>query len=585
MKRTRRRRTPRPVAPDGGAAGGRPNSLRWHYPDQVRGSAGVARTLSAVRSPVGCEVVSLTLAPTSGRGPAGHPPTCGVTGRRRLGTLPIMRVDARGLTFEVRVGGPTDGAPVLLLHGFPQHGGEWDDVVPALHAAGLRTYAPDQRGYSPGARPDGGRPLPDAGAASPTRWRCSTRSGVDAAHVVGHDWGAVVAWRLAARHPERVRTLTAVSVPHPAAMAHALRHRRRGRRPARRTCALFRKPGKAEKVLLALATPPRCAGCSAGWATRRGWTAYADPMREPGALTAALNWYRAMSRARPGRPSARSRCRPRTSGATGTSRSAGPPPRRAPTHVDRRLPLRRAARGEPLDPRRGARPARRGDPGPGRRRDRDARRRPGRAAALARRAAPRLGVRPGGDAAGARRAAPAPGFDPAVTPSRFMGALAETVRAWPGALRSYHPHVVVRRARAGRRAGRRPGTPWRTCSARAPRWPASTTSTPTCCCSASTTAVEHLAAPGRVPLARRRPGSGCGAAVRTGDGGREWVWWEDVRPRRGATSPAFGADLEATGAVRAGTGRRRDRPVDAAAGGGRLRGASGWPATERTEEA
>ena len=64
-----------------------------------------------------------------------------------------MRVEARGLTFEVRTGGPEDGEPVLLLHGFPQHGGEWDDVVPALHAAGLRTHAPDQRGYSPGARP------------------------------------------------------------------------------------------------------------------------------------------------------------------------------------------------------------------------------------------------------------------------------------------------------------------------------------------------------------------------------------------------------------------------------------------------
>ncbi|SCL38508.1 Pimeloyl-ACP methyl ester carboxylesterase [Micromonospora rhizosphaerae] len=205
-----------------------------------------------------------------------------------------MRVDARGLTFEVRSGGPDDGEPVLLLHGFPQHGGEWDDVVPALHAAGLRTYALDQRGYSPGARPEtlADYRLPelvaDAGAVLDAL-------GVETAHLVGHDWGAVVAWGLAAGHPERVRTLTAVSVPHPAAMAHALATDRQ--QQARSSyIGLFRKPGKAEKLLLAFnaATLRRMLG-GVGDAARVA--RYAEPMREPGALTAALNWYRAMSRA------------------------------------------------------------------------------------------------------------------------------------------------------------------------------------------------------------------------------------------------------------------------------------------------
>ena len=59
------------------------------------------------------------------------------------------------LTFDVRVGGPIDGPAVLLLHGFPENASMWSGVEPALHAAGLRTIAPDQRGYSPGARPDG----------------------------------------------------------------------------------------------------------------------------------------------------------------------------------------------------------------------------------------------------------------------------------------------------------------------------------------------------------------------------------------------------------------------------------------------
>jgi pimeloyl-ACP methyl ester carboxylesterase len=205
-----------------------------------------------------------------------------------------MRVDARGFTFEVTVGGPTDGVPVLLLHGFPQHSGEWDDVVPRLHAGGLRTYALDQRGYSPGARPtavaDYRIPelVTDVVAVLDAL-------GLDAVHLVGHDWGAIVAWAVAAGHPERVHTLTAVSVPHPAAMAHALSTD--AQQKARSSyIALFRKPDKAEKVLLAWhATALRKLLGGVGDASRV--SRYADPMREPGALTAALNWYRAMSRA------------------------------------------------------------------------------------------------------------------------------------------------------------------------------------------------------------------------------------------------------------------------------------------------
>lgn len=205
-----------------------------------------------------------------------------------------MRVDARGFTFEVTTGGPADGVPVLLLHGFPQHSGEWDDVVPALHAGGLRTYALDQRGYSPGARPTAVADyrIPELVADVVA---VLDALGLDAVHLVGHDWGAIVAWAVAAQHPDRVRTLTGVSVPHPAAMAHALATD--SQQKARSSyIALFRKPGKAEKVLLAWnATALRKLLGGVGDASRVD--RYANPMREPGALTVALNWYRAMSRA------------------------------------------------------------------------------------------------------------------------------------------------------------------------------------------------------------------------------------------------------------------------------------------------
>ncbi|MEV1332466.1 alpha/beta hydrolase [Micromonospora costi] len=203
-----------------------------------------------------------------------------------------MRIDARGLEFVVRAGGPEGGVPALLLHGFPQHGGEWDDVTPALHAAGLRTYAPDQRGYSPGARPaevEAYR-IPELVADAVA---VLDALGVEAAHLVGHDWGAVVAWAVAAAHPDRVRTLTAVSVPHPAAMAYALANDPQ-QKVRSSYMVLFRKPGKAESVLLGLrAAALRRMLAGVGDAARVA--SYAEPMREQGALTGALNWYRAMS--------------------------------------------------------------------------------------------------------------------------------------------------------------------------------------------------------------------------------------------------------------------------------------------------
>lgn len=203
-----------------------------------------------------------------------------------------MQVEVGGLTFDVAVGGPAGGRPVLLLHGFPENASMWDGVLPALHAAGLRTYAPDQRGYSPGARP-----------AEVSAYAMSELTGdvlglLDALELpfvdlVGHDWGAVVAWNVAGRHPDRVRTLTAVSVPHPAAHADALRHDAHQQRLSAYILA-FRVPVVPEKTLLAQDAKRlrRVFTPLPAEATEK----FVRPMTEPGALTAALNWYRAMGR-------------------------------------------------------------------------------------------------------------------------------------------------------------------------------------------------------------------------------------------------------------------------------------------------
>ena len=124
----------------------------------------------------------------------------------------ISEVSRSGLTFDVDDQGPLDGDPVVLLHGFPQRSTSWRLVAPLLHDAGLRTFAMDQRGYAPRARPRRRRDyrldemVADAGVL------------VDAiggtAHVVGHDWGGAVGWGLAGQRPEAVATLTSVSTPH-----------------------------------------------------------------------------------------------------------------------------------------------------------------------------------------------------------------------------------------------------------------------------------------------------------------------------------------------------------------------------------
>jgi pimeloyl-ACP methyl ester carboxylesterase len=201
----------------------------------------------------------------------------------------MQQIEARGSLFDVYEGGPSDGPAVLLLHGFPQDHREFELISPRLHDAGLRTYALDQRGYSPGARPPfvSDYRLTEAAADAVA---VLDALDVESAHVVGHDWGAQVAWMLAAAYPDRVRTLTAVSVPHPKALRLALRSR-----PSQRArfayMGVFRSP-VAERLLLA-----RHGAMLRSMMSPIGDRAllYAEAMREPGRLTGALNWYRALS--------------------------------------------------------------------------------------------------------------------------------------------------------------------------------------------------------------------------------------------------------------------------------------------------
>ncbi|UOY01298.1 alpha/beta fold hydrolase [Blastococcus sp. PRF04-17] len=209
----------------------------------------------------------------------------------------LLRVDVGDLTFDVRADGPEDGRPVLLLHGFPETSASWASVTPLLTQAGLRTYAPDQLGYSPGARPAEVAAYSAQNLAQVTV-DLMTALEIPVADVVGHDWGANVAWTLAAWHSDRVRSLTAVSVPHPAAYTVAYRTDPEQRERSG-YIRLFWQAGKAEEALLE-DDARRLRRMLSGGEHASGIPAeaideYVAVLSAPGALTAALNWYRAMS--------------------------------------------------------------------------------------------------------------------------------------------------------------------------------------------------------------------------------------------------------------------------------------------------
>src|ERR671912_2486091 len=133
-----------------------------------------------------------------------------------------MHAYERGaLRFAVTDSGPSGADVVVLLHGFPQQLRGFTRVAERLNAAGLRTLIPSQRGYTPTARPPRRRDYRIEETTADVLALLDA-AGLDRAHIVGHDWGGALVWALGAWHPDRVRTLTVLSVPHPGAMAKAM---------------------------------------------------------------------------------------------------------------------------------------------------------------------------------------------------------------------------------------------------------------------------------------------------------------------------------------------------------------------------
>ena len=210
-------------------------------------------------------------------------------------------IKTNGIILHVVQAGPVDGPLVLLLHGFPEYWRGWCNQIDALAAAGYWVWAPDQRGYNLSDKPQGIAAYNlDELAADAVG--LIDAAGRETAVLVGHDWGAAVAWWTANKYPQRLRKLVILNVPHHAVMS---RHLRQNKAQKRKSWYMFffQLPWLPEAMIRAgnwwggvrsLQASSRPGAFSAA-----DLDGYRQAWSQPGALTAMLNWYRAMFRARP----------------------------------------------------------------------------------------------------------------------------------------------------------------------------------------------------------------------------------------------------------------------------------------------
>jgi pimeloyl-ACP methyl ester carboxylesterase len=194
--------------------------------------------------------------------------------------------------------GPENGTPVILLHGFPEFHYGWRKQIPALSAAGYRVIVPDQRGYNLSDKPKGVAAY-DVDVLARDVIGLLDHFGIQKARLVGHDWGAVVAWTVAIQFPERLEKLAILNVPHPDVMTRFVLGNSAQRKKSWYVF-FFQIPILVEWILRrknfeALARMLVQSG-RRGSFTETDVAEYKKAWSQPGALTGMLNWYRAAVR-------------------------------------------------------------------------------------------------------------------------------------------------------------------------------------------------------------------------------------------------------------------------------------------------
>lgn len=211
------------------------------------------------------------------------------TGQAGSSDIQMIQITVKDFVFDARVAGPESGEVIILLHGFPETGYEWRHQLRALAKHGYRAIAPDQRGYSPGARPPN---VADYGvlllAEDVIGMADSLR--VDRFHLVGHDWGGGVGWAVAGLHPDRVLTYTAVSTPHPDAFEEKLADPTSCQYGDSAYFDTFQSPDATNAFLANDAGGLRSAYA---WQSPEDVAVYLTTLGNRPAMDAALDWYRA----------------------------------------------------------------------------------------------------------------------------------------------------------------------------------------------------------------------------------------------------------------------------------------------------
>ena len=208
------------------------------------------------------------------------------------------------VTLHVVFTGPADGPPVVLLHGFPEFWYGWRHQIPALANAGYRVIVPDQRGYNLSDKPKRVRDYRHDRLVRDIIQLIDVLN-VPTVSLIGHDWGGAVAWGVAARHADRIERLIVLNCPHPAVM---YRHLRRKPRQMLRSWYIgwFQVPWLPEITMRLwnwrLLTRVLLKMSSRGSFTEDDLSVYREAWSQPGAITAMVDWYRALVRARGASP-------------------------------------------------------------------------------------------------------------------------------------------------------------------------------------------------------------------------------------------------------------------------------------------
>ncbi len=208
----------------------------------------------------------------------------------RVGTVRLHAVAA----------GPKDGPVILLLHGFPEFWYGWHRQIEPLATAGFRVIVPDQRGYNLSSKPSGVAAYALIELVSDVI-AIADQLGQEKIFLAGHDWGAAVAWSAALLHPQRISKLVVLNVPHPSVMRKFLSTRPR---QFLRSWYMFffQLPWLPEALFSAfnfrVGERALLRSSCPGTFSAEDLAQYRTAWSQPGALTAMINWYRALFRTR-----------------------------------------------------------------------------------------------------------------------------------------------------------------------------------------------------------------------------------------------------------------------------------------------